>query len=192
MATLMEKLKEFTREREQSPENIEQEDDEDYVYPGDDEEDEPDSVDDKNFEYEFDNDEQSEEPTEDDDYSYPGDEEEDPESGDLENNDSSDIESDQEEEDIVDVATENPSMQGLIRNVAGATLVSKRKQSDDTYTELWMYTVRDVKNGIGVRNEILSGTDIPLHRISSSDEIQSYTSWSTGNIEMIEIKGLEQ
>ncbi len=192
MATLMEKLKEFTREREQSPENVEQ-DDEDYVYPGDDEEDEPDSVDDKNFEYEFDNDEQSEEePTEDDDYVYPGDEEEDPESGDLENSDSSDIESDQEEEDIVDVATENPSMQGLIRNVPGAKLISKRKQPDDTYTELWMYTVTDVKKGIGVRNEILSGTDIPIHRTTSDDEIQSYSSWSTGNIEMIEIKGIEQ
>lgn len=188
MATLMEKLKEFTREREQSPENVEQ-DDEDYVYPGDDEEDEPDSVDDKNFEYEFDNDEQSEEePTEDDDYSYPGDDEGESDELDQDNSD----ETDKEEEDVVDVATENPSMQGLIRNVAGATLVSKRKQSDDTYTELWMYTVRDVKNGIGVRNEILSGTDIPLHRISSDDEIQSYTSWSTGNIEMIEIKGLEQ
>lgn len=93
-------------------------------------------------------------------------------------------------DDVVDTALEDPRKQGVLKTVPGARLVSKVKEEDDSYTELWMYVVSRFKEGFKIRSRILSGTDIPPNQLTSEDGSQTYSSWTVGNIEMLEIKGL--
>jgi hypothetical protein len=85
---------------------------------------------------------------------------------------------------------EDPDRQGLIRTVKDAHLVYKRKSADDTYEELWIYNVPDMKTELEIRKAILSGTDIPVNQSQSDDGSQEYHIWSIGNAELLHVTGL--
>jgi penicillin V acylase-like amidase (Ntn superfamily) len=133
------------------------------------------------------------------DDTFPGDDTENPEDelslgNDKENSeDVSGLDSDDKSDikDVVNKATENPDKQGAIRVVPGAHLVYKRQSKDGTYEELWMYKNEDVKKALGTRRDIISGTDIPVNKSTSDDASQSYTIWTTGNVEILHITGLQ-
>ena len=98
---------------------------------------------------------------------------------------------DQELDQVANKATQDPDKMGLIRTVKGAHLVYKRETEEGTYEELWFYTSGDsMKDELKVRRAIVSGTDIPPTKTSSPDGKQSYTVWTSGNAEMLCIKGL--
>lgn len=90
---------------------------------------------------------------------------------------------------VVSDATENPDRQGAIRTVKHAHLVYKR-EGDEGYEELWVYNVGTMKDELEIRKNILSGTDIPPGKTTSPDGSQSYTTWASGNAEVIHITGL--
>lgn len=98
--------------------------------------------------------------------------------------------SDEVETDPEDETNDNPNRQGLIRTVKGAHLAYKRKNEDGTFDELWIFNSDGLKTSIIIKKAILAGTDIPVDKTSSDDNLQTYKIWSSGNIEMIEVKGL--
>ncbi len=130
-----------------------------------------------------------------DDDTFPGDNNSDDQEGQAEDNQTSDDEMNTDDKSdikgVVDKATENPDKQGAIRFVPGAHLVYKRQSKDGTYEELWMYKNEDVKKALGTRRDIISGTDIPVNKSVSDDNLQSYTIWTTGNVEILHITGLQ-
>jgi len=91
---------------------------------------------------------------------------------------------------IADVATDDPDKQGLIRTVKDAHLVYKRTTEDGSFEELWIYNLNTLRNELEVKKAILAGTDIPPSKVRSPDGTQTYEIWSSGNAEMILIKGL--
>lgn len=100
-------------------------------------------------------------------------------------------EDDQELDQVASKATEDPDKRGLIRTVKGAHLVYKRETEDGTFEELWVYNSGDnMRDELKTRRAILSGTDIPVDKTSSSDGKQGYSMWTIGNVEMLNIKGL--
>lgn len=108
----------------------------------------------------------------------------------LDQDEFGDGEEDSDIEGITNQAMEDPNRAGLIRTVKGAHLVYKRKVEDGTYEELWMYNISSVRNGYDIRRAILAGTDIPVNKTQSPDGDQTYTIWSVGNAELINIEGL--
>lgn len=102
-----------------------------------------------------------------------------------------DAEFDPELDGIVDQATEDPNRAGLIRTVKGAHLIYKRKIEDGTYEELWIYNVRTMRDEMEIRKAIIAGTDIPVNKTRSPDGSQTYTIWSAGNAELLNIEGLQ-
>lgn len=100
-------------------------------------------------------------------------------------------EDDSDLDQIADKATEDHNRQGLIRKVQGAHLVYKRETENGTFEEMWCYNVKDsLKNEMTTRKAILSGTDIPTHKTTSDDGKQTYTIWTSGNIEILCIYNL--
>ena len=91
---------------------------------------------------------------------------------------------------IADEATGDPDRQGLIRAVKDAHLVYKRDTEDGTFEELWIYNLTTLRGELDVKKAILAGTDIPTNKTRSPDGSQTYEIWSSGNAEMILIKGL--
>lgn len=98
----------------------------------------------------------------------------------------------QELTSLLGKVTEDPDRQGLIRKVKGAHLVYKRQTEDGTFEELWIYKINNVRDEIEIRKAILAGTDIPVNKLQSPDNAQSYEVWTIGDIEMLHIKGLQQ
>lgn len=98
------------------------------------------------------------------------------------------------EDDVLDdeFGDENadPDRQGLIRSIPGARLVYKREENDGTYAEMWIYSTSELRKAMEVRKAILSGTDIPAGARKSTDQLQSYETWASGNIEVLVIYGL--
>jgi hypothetical protein len=128
-------------------------------------------------------------PTEDsttnDDESFPGD--------DVTSDEVGAEDTDEKTDQVVDKATENPDKQGLIRSVPGARLVYKRESQDGTFEELWFYNSKDMTSSMQIRQQILSsGTDIKGNNPASEDGKQFFTLWSSGNGELLNIKGLPQ
>ncbi|PPD53435.1 MAG: hypothetical protein CTY12_04965 [Methylotenera sp.] len=88
-------------------------------------------------------------------------------------------------------ATEDPDKQGVVRNVKGAHLVYKRQGENGTYEELWIYNHgNNLTDSIQIRRGIISGTDIPINKTASPDGKQSFSVWTVGNAEMVQITGL--
>jgi hypothetical protein len=86
---------------------------------------------------------------------------------------------------------ENPNRAGFIRVVQNAHLIYKRQAENGTYEELWIYNLHDDTNDeLDIRRDILAGTDIPPQKTKSADGVQSYTSTTMGNAQMIKISGL--
>jgi len=106
------------------------------------------------------------------------------------NEEGTDPESDDGLDNIADEATEDPNKAGVIRKVPNAHLVFKRASEDGGFEELWVYNVGNYSQDLLTKKEILSGTDIPVNKTESEDGKQSYTMWSSGNAEMVYIKGL--
>lgn len=104
--------------------------------------------------------------------------------------DASSTPADSAADEIANLALEDPNKQGIIRRVAGAHLVYKRESDNNTFTELWVYRADDVKQCHTTRRSILAGTDIVLPQMSSEDGQQQFTTWSVGNMEMMQITGL--
>lgn len=97
-------------------------------------------------------------------------------------------ESEPVEEDPVE---EDPDFQGIVRTVAGACLVYKRKNEDGSYDELWIYNVgTNMRDEVKIRRAILSGTDIQPHDVSSPDGTQRLETTTIGNVQYISISGL--
>ncbi|MGZ8924309.1 MAG: hypothetical protein ACXW2E_00365 [Nitrososphaeraceae archaeon] len=93
---------------------------------------------------------------------------------------------------VASKASEDSDRQGVIRTVPGAQLVYKRETEEGTYEELWMYNTNDsMQDALQIRQTIIAGTDIPVNKIASDDGKQQYSIWTTGNIEMLQIKGLQ-
>ncbi len=93
-------------------------------------------------------------------------------------------------DDVASNATEDPDRQGTIRAVKKAHLVYKRESGDGGFEELWVYNIGTMKDELETRKAILAGTDIPPGKTTSPDGTQTYSIWSTGNAEMLSIKGL--
>ena len=91
---------------------------------------------------------------------------------------------------LAQTAAQDPDRAGVIRAVKNAHLVYKREMEDGTYQELWVYNVREFDTTLGVKKAILAGTDIPPGKLQSADGEQTYTSWASGNAELLLIKGL--
>lgn len=88
--------------------------------------------------------------------------------------------------------SEDPDRQGVIREVPNAHLVYKRKTSDNTFEELWIYNIGKQQDELTIRKAILAGTDIPTDKTASPEGDQSYDVWAAGNAELLHIKGLPQ
>lgn len=93
-------------------------------------------------------------------------------------------------DDVASNATEDPDRQGAIRAVKKAHLVYKRESDDGGFEELWVYNIGTMKDELETRKAILAGTDIPPGKTTSPDGTQTYSIWSTGNAELLSIKGL--
>lgn len=86
---------------------------------------------------------------------------------------------------------EDPDKQGVIRTIPNAHLVYKRQQEDGTFDELWHYNIgEDFKKELKIRRAILAGTDIPINKMTSPDNSQTYELWTVGNGQMLKIQGL--
>ena len=86
---------------------------------------------------------------------------------------------------------EDPNRAGFIRVVQNAHLIYKRQAENGTFEELWIYNLHDDTNDeLELRRDILAGTDIPPQKTKSADGVQSYTSTTMGNAQMLKITGL--
>lgn len=86
---------------------------------------------------------------------------------------------------------DNPDRAGFIRVVQNAHLIYKRQSENGTFEELWMYNIHDDTNDeLEIRRDILAGTDIPPKKTKSEDGVQTYTSTTMGNAQMLKISGL--
>ncbi len=86
---------------------------------------------------------------------------------------------------------DNPHRAGFIRTVDNAHLIYKRQVENGTYEELWIYNIQTNTNDeLEIRRNILAGTDIPVKKTKSPDGVQSYTSTTMGNAQMLKITGL--
>ncbi len=86
---------------------------------------------------------------------------------------------------------DDPDFQGAIRTVSNSHLVYKRQQEDGTFHELWQYNLGDdFKKELTVRRAILAGTDIPINKMRSPDNSQSYELWTIGNGQLLQVRGL--
>lgn len=119
---------------------------------------------------------------------------EEPESEDNDTHyDDSSIEQDSEEPlepESDSVEPEDLDKAGLIRTVPKARMVYKRSQPDGTFSELWLYAAKNIKDTMVVRNNILSGTDIEPSKLASDDGSQTFKVWAVGDIELLSINGL--
>lgn len=95
-----------------------------------------------------------------------------------------------EMDDVARQATENPDRRGLIRTVKNAHLVYKRETEEGTFEELWVYNITNLRDEQSIKRSILSGTDIPINKLTSPDGGQSYEIWAAGNVEMLIVRGL--
>jgi len=87
---------------------------------------------------------------------------------------------------------ENKNRQGLIRTVKGAHLVYKHQNETDRYDELWVYKTKNngVFQDLDIKNDILSGTDIPINSAKSEDGEQEYDIWHSGDTVFLKIFNL--
>ncbi len=86
---------------------------------------------------------------------------------------------------------DDPDFQGVVRTIPNAHLVSKRQQEDGTFEELWQYNIGDdFKKELKIRRAVLAGTDIPINKMKSPDNSQTYELWTVGNGQLLKIKGL--
>lgn len=89
--------------------------------------------------------------------------------------------------------SEDPNYQGMIRTVRGAYLVYKRKETNGTYEEVWMYNVgKDLKKETSIRQAILAGTDVDPNTHMSDNGEQKARTWTIGNVQYLTISGLSQ
>lgn len=89
--------------------------------------------------------------------------------------------------------TEQSNYQGMIRTVRGAYLVFKRKQSNDTYEEVWMYNIgKNLKEETNIRKAILAGTDVDPNTHMSNNGEQKARTWTVGNVQFLTLTGLNQ
>lgn len=80
---------------------------------------------------------------------------------------------------------------GILRTIPNASLVYKRKQSDGTFEEMWIFNVtKDNKRTQRIYNDIVSGSDIEQGASYNEDRSQSVDTWSIGNVQMVLISGL--
>lgn len=97
--------------------------------------------------------------------------------------------------DSTEPDADQPQMDGTIRRVTNAELVSKKK--DDTtgrFTELWVYNrdLHNMQHELQVRRAILNYTEIEGPRLQSPDGVQVARVWNCGNVEFLEISGLPE
>lgn len=87
---------------------------------------------------------------------------------------------------------EDPNFQGTIRTVVGACLIYKRRESGNTFEELWVYSTdsRNIKVENDIRNSILAGTDIDPQTQRSPEGDQNVSTESVGNVQFLHITGL--
>lgn len=85
---------------------------------------------------------------------------------------------------------QDPNFAGLLRRVEDARMVYKREKADGTFAELWIYNVKNFRDGMIIKRRILSGTDIPEGKHTSPDGSQRCETWTVGNIEMLHVTGL--
>ena len=87
---------------------------------------------------------------------------------------------------------EDPNFQGTIRTVTGACLIYKRRESGNTFEELWVYSTdsRNIKVENDIRNSILAGTDVDPQTQRSPEGDQTASTESVGNVQFLHIKGL--
>ena len=102
----------------------------------------------------------------------------------LDDSESKDGEGEEEQKDL--------NRQGLIRKVKNAHLIYKRENETDTYDELWVYrSGKDgIKSEIDIKNDIVSGTDIPVDGLKSDDGEQFYEIWHVGEVIFLKIFNL--
>jgi hypothetical protein len=111
----------------------------------------------------------------------------------VDSKDDSDHNKDSDKDDTKDKKTkkEDPNKQGLIRRIPKAHLVYKRKISDGTFEELWMYNIeKGIKDELDIRSAILSGTDVDPKIGASQGGKQRYILWTSNNVQMLQVSGL--
>lgn len=86
---------------------------------------------------------------------------------------------------------EDPNFQGIIRTVKGANLVYKRKNTTDSFDELWVMNIgNDMKKESLTKRAILAGTDVDSVSGQSPDGKQEMELWSCGNIQFISLTNI--
>lgn len=91
-----------------------------------------------------------------------------------------------------DLGEQDPNFQGIIRTVKGANLVYKRESPDNTFTELWIYNVgKDMRQESQIKRAILAGTDLDPTNGASVDGKQNMDLFTLGNIQFLQINGIQ-
>lgn len=86
---------------------------------------------------------------------------------------------------------EEKRLEGIVRFVKGAYLMSKKRQPDETYTEVWLYnTGKNYKDEAEIRKAILAGTDIDPTKNFSEDGSQEAVIDTVGNAQFLTLFGL--
>lgn len=103
---------------------------------------------------------------------------------DQDNMDPDDIENPPEEK-------KKSKFEGIVRSIKGANLVSKKRQADETFTEVWIYNVgKKFADEANIRKGILSGTDIDPAKNYSEDGSQEARIISIGNVQYLTLTGI--
>ena len=113
----------------------------------------------------------------------------------LDLDDEDELDSDEEysddEEDFDSEEETESKYEGVVRAVKGAYLVSKKRQPDETFTEVWMYNVgQKYDDEANIRKSILSYTDIDPAKNFSEDGSQEVNLKTVGNVQFLTITGL--
>lgn len=110
---------------------------------------------------------------------------------DLADLDDADSKLDGDDESQDGVESETIKYDGIVRAVKGAYLVSKKRQPDETFTEVWVYnTGKNHKAEAEIRKSIIAGTDIDPIKNYSEDGSQSAMLDTIGNVQYMTLIGL--
>jgi len=90
-----------------------------------------------------------------------------------------------------DGQAEESKFDGVVRSIRGASLVSKKQQPDETFTEVWIYNVgKRFSDEANIRKGIMAATDIDPTKNFSEDGAQEAVIVSVGNVQYLTLTGI--
>jgi len=112
--------------------------------------------------------------------------------GEDEDEDEDEVKGFDDDDEMGSMAEPEPDKyEGIVRSIRGAYLVSKKRQPDETYTEVWIYNVGgQFEDESNIRRGILAGTDIDPTKSFSEDGSQEAVIKTVGNVQFLTLVGL--